>query len=79
MGDLQRETSVIQLNTVSRGKRAISHGKSASCNCTDCDKQNLTIPVQSSKSTKKELRPSHLHEMAAAAVQKNLNIQLILW
>ena len=33
-GNLPRETSVILLNTVSRGKRAIYPGKSAPCNRT---------------------------------------------
>ena len=34
MGNLPRETSVTLLNTVSYGRRAISHGKSAACNRT---------------------------------------------
>ena len=38
MGKLPRETSVTLLNTVSRGKRAVYHGKSAPCNRTLCIK-----------------------------------------
>ena len=37
-GKLPRETSVTLLNTVSRGKRAVYHGKSAPCNRTLCKK-----------------------------------------
>ena len=37
-GKLPRETSVTLLNTVSRGKKAVYHGKSAPCNPTLCIK-----------------------------------------
>lgn len=40
---------------------------------------NLTIPVQFSKPTKKDLRPSHLHEMAAGAVDKTWKFDLFYY
>ena len=50
-GNLPREASVTLLNTVSRGKKAIYHGKSAPCNRTlfvtlsgNAEWEDFTVP-----------------------------------
>ena len=48
-GNLPREASVTLLNTVSRGKKAIYHGKSAPCNRTYCISRKKPITPEKTR------------------------------